>query len=80
MIYPINWQWLNDWSHALLVALFVREFLNNLLTRTPSLKSNTIFECFYNTLDSAITTVQSIGNKAPQPEQVIPQPTTPNQP
>lgn len=58
MIYPIDWQWLNDWSHVLLMAMVVREFMNNLLARTPSLKSNTIFECVYNTLDSAIVTVK----------------------
>ena len=55
-------KWIMDnWQTGLLIILFIREFLNNLLIKVPSLKSNTIFECVYNTLDAFVATIKNRG-------------------
>jgi hypothetical protein len=58
-------QWLSDPWHCFLAVMFVREFMNNLLKNTPSLKSNSVFECIYNTLDAFVSTVKGFGKKGP---------------
>jgi hypothetical protein len=54
-----SFTWLSDhvgWGIAGL--LFLDRFLNNLLVRVPSLRSNTWFECIANTVDALVSTIK----------------------
>jgi hypothetical protein len=62
--------WITNWPFILLALMFAKDFLNNLLARVPSLKSNTIFECIYNSLDALVATVKKT-KEAPPDEKVI---------